>query len=138
MNLNLNKHLPNREKINDGVWVEIYPGIKFLLAHAGISNKKFQSLIMESNLISILDSKGEMDTNQDMAMVQEKLYDLYSKTIVKGWRGLKDDKTNEPYPYTQENCLKLFKEYPELFQKVSKEAGNQQSYIGNVESLKKK
>ena len=138
MNLNLNKHLPNREKINDGVWVEIYPNIKFLLAHAGISNKKFQSLIMETNLISLLDGKGDMDMTQDLNLVQDKLYDLYAKTIVKGWRGLKDDKTNENYPYTQENCLKLFKEYPELFQKISKEAGDQSNYIGNVETLKKK
>ena len=134
MSINLDKHLPTQKNCNEGIWVEIFPKIKFLLGYASVQNKRFKTATLDLKLRDKITASGNI-SNQDEDV--EAMFKLYSETIVLGWKGLKDDGVD--VPFSKEKCVQLFKEYPELFLKISNEANRAQNFIDkNVENIKKK
>ena len=141
--LNLDKHLPNKKLSSDGIWTEFYPKIKFKIAYAGQSNLEFKNESMRLALSEDFDASKinlkEMN-KQDLEKLQDKNMVAYSNAIVKDWEGLEKD--GEIFTFSKENCLWLFKNYPDVYQKVIKFSSEEKHFMvlseQSKENIKKK
>ena len=130
MKLNLDKHFPNKEIAEQGVWKEVLPSIQFKIASASPSNSKFKALQLSMALETLpkkikIDSKvtdkqvseAYLKDTEALYNLENKEKELYALTILKGWKGvLKEDNTD--LPFSEENALLILNQYPDLFQKI--------------------
>ena len=132
-NLNLEKFLPSREKARQGVWAEIFPGIKFKLAFAGASNPLFKQatikLAFDRKSDERFDDLAGFLNKDDL----EKIPLIYTEAVVKGWTGIKDEE-GKLLDYTNDNVVELFKQYPEVLEKIIKFATNEKNFSLDTES----
>lgn len=113
-----------------GVWLD-FPGDRaFLVFRAGGSNeaygRKFQHLIKPY--------RRQLDKGTISKEVSDNiLRHVYAETVIKDWRGIKDDK-GKPVPYSVENCIEFLKAFPELFNDIQSLAGELATFnMENVE-----
>jgi hypothetical protein len=69
--------------------------------------------------------------------VEEKIaYESYAKCIVLDWKGVRaediGDKGRKEVPFSFENCVKLFKNLPDLFDDVQAQAQDQKLFLEEV------
>ena len=64
------------------------------------------------------------------------LTQVYAESIVIDWKGVKDDKGKD-MPYSQEACLKLFNDLPEMFKMIVEEAESITNFQKEAEKAKK-
>jgi hypothetical protein len=98
-----------------GVWLPPFPGGRqFKVLRAGGSNRKFSRAFQQAikPYKRQLD-KGNLDPDVSDALMRE----VYSRYIVKDWRGINDVDGN-PVPCTPENVAEFFQAFPELFSDV--------------------
>ena len=102
-----------------GVWLD-FPGDRgFLVYRAGGSNeayaRKFQHLIKPY--------RRQLDKGTISKEVSDHiLRQVYAETIIKDWRGIKDEQ-GQLVPFTTENCVEFLKAFPELFADIQSLAG---------------
>jgi len=99
-----------RESVS-GVWLDFPEGRQFLCLRAGGANKKFLRLFQTAIKPHRRQmERGTLDPDKSDALMR----DVYAKTIVLDWRGIKDA-SGKPVPCSQANVIAFFTQFTELF-----------------------
>jgi hypothetical protein len=112
----------------EGVWLDLGDAGRFKLARAGGSNKKFARLL--SKTFRPYRRRLQTDTVENEE-VQDLLIKTYAKTIVIAWEGVTDEDGNE-MQFTVENCIKLFKDLPDLFSEIHEAATEAEMFRAQI------
>jgi hypothetical protein len=59
------------------------------------------------------------------------MVEVYASTVVLGWEGVTGE-DGKPLPFSKENCMKLFKDLPDLFRDVQEQAQNVSLFRANL------
>lgn len=143
MKLNLSKFLPDRDLANNGIWQELYPGVHFLIAYAGSANKAFKAATMKMALrAGIRETEVEKLTPEQLEKLAIENIPIYAECIVKDWKGVIDEDTDQAVLYSPKTAENLLTNYPEVFDRVSVISKNEKLYKvpteANKEAIKKK
>ncbi len=116
------KNSENHEQ--NGITLDLGDSGKFVIARAGGGNHTYRKTLerlskpyrraIQARTLSI-----EKDT--------ELLAKCYAECIVKSWEGVTGP-DGEPLPFTQENCIKLLSDLPDLFLEIQQTANEDQLY----------
>ena len=101
----------------EGVVID-YGEFQIRIARAGGSNQKFNRLLEAKTKPHRRIIETE---NMDQKLANKLLMEVYSKTVVLGWEGVKDDKGKD-IPFTPEACLNLFKDNRDFFDDIQAQA----------------
>lgn len=94
--------------------------IKIRIARAGGSNAKFAKLWDQKSK----PYRRQIQTETlDNATAERLIHEVYAEAVVLGWSGVYDRDGNK-LDYTVANCVKLFKDLPELFNDIRHVATN--------------
>lgn len=99
--------------------------IVITIRRAGGSNKRF--LLRRAASLEKVRAKrraGNLDEAEAMAILIED----YVDEIVIGWSGV-DDPEDKPLAFTRENCIWLFTELPELFDRIVGDSNDMQLFL---------
>jgi hypothetical protein len=92
--------------------------IEIRIARAGGANKAYlRALEIKSRPYRKLIDTGMMD----VTVANDIMRDVYAETIVLGWENV-EDRDGNPLPYTKENCKKLLKDLPVLYDDIVEQA----------------
>lgn len=106
---------PESEAVK-GSWLNFPGGRRFRVKRAGGANKKFTRAFNAATR----PYKRQMDAGtMDDDLGDEIMRDLYARTIIMDWEGIKDAEGND-VPFTQDNVKAFFAQFPELFNEVVK------------------
>lgn len=106
----------NEELENKGVEITVAENgdgtpIKFFVARAGKSNKKYQKALE----VTFKPYRRQMQLN---TMAEETatalMIEVFATTVLKGWENVRD-KEDKPLTYSKENAVKLLTDLPELY-----------------------
>jgi len=97
---NVNDWRTDPELITNGARCEIGDGRAFIVRRAGTRNRMYASAMVG------------IDTDDEHSVMQ-----VIARTIVIGWEGF-NDASGAPVPFDVEECVALFSECPELFDRV--------------------
>lgn len=118
----------------DGVEFSFGDAGVFLLARAGSGNKRYVTAL--ERVFRKYRRQLQLDVLPNE--VQERaLQEVYADTVVRGW----EDVTGEdelPLPFTRANCLKLFRDLPDLWRGIRDGAEMADPYKEYVEGLEEK
>jgi len=107
-----------------GVWFEISDGVKFLIARAGGSNKKYRRSLDQR-------SKPYRAQLRNNTIDAEKLRELSMLAFVDAclldWYGV-TDAADEPLVFNRGNVLKVFAELPDVYDTLFEAASSSGSY----------
>jgi len=112
----------NPELEKSGVAIP-YGEFNIIIARAGGKNRMYANLLTETFKPHQRQINNE---TIDPDLMNELMIKVYAKTVVKGWDGIKDSEGKD-LEFSAANCIKLFKELPDLFEDVRA----QSTRIGN-------
>lgn len=93
--------------------------IRIKIRRASKSNKKFRQMMKKKMAPHTRALQLEaMDPDFAESILQE----VYAHTIVVGWENV--DIGGEIVPYSPENCIRFFEEYPDLWNDIQKQSTN--------------
>ncbi len=95
-----------------------YGDFKFTIARAGGSNKKFNKMIkLKVEPVKRALNVGTLPDER----AEEIMMEVYAESVVLGWENVTDE-NDKPLKFSKENCLKLFKDLPDLFYDLKEQA----------------
>jgi hypothetical protein len=117
----------------EGIWLDYGDGQQIKVARAGRTNKAFQAAGQKF----LRKYRQQFKHGIIPQEVQEKIaYESYAKCIVLDWKGVRaediGDKGRKEVPFSFENCVKLFKNLPDLFDDVQAQAQDQKLFLEEV------
>lgn len=93
-------------------------GVEIRVARAGGANKKYlKALERVTKRFRVQIRTDNFGLEHQKLVMQE----VYAETVVLGWKGVKD-RDDKDMPFSKENCLKLFRDLPALWEDVSEQA----------------
>ena len=96
---------------NSGVWVPFPGDREFRVLRAGGSNKWF----LRAHQAALKPYKRRLDKgNMDSDVLERIARHVYSRHIVKDWRGIKDS-DGAKIPFSPDACEAFFEAFPEVF-----------------------
>lgn len=98
------------EKIAHGVPLDLGAGRSIIVKRAGTRNRDFMADVVRVN-----------------TEAEPEVMACYARTVVVGWVGMKDA-DGADVPYTVDNCVDLFKDCPEIFDRVQGFASSRANY----------
>lgn len=98
----------------EGVTLDYGDGLEVRIARAGGSNTKFEKAVQLKMRKFGLQAKHDL---LDADQMREVMREVLAETVVLGWSGVTDREGNA-LPFNRENCIKLFKDLPDLFEDV--------------------
>jgi hypothetical protein len=99
----------------NGKWVD-YGKVQIKIAFAGEENPRYLDTL-EKNTRGVRSSMGSSNTvaNADsMPEVKEALMRVYSKCVIKDWKGV-DDLEGKPLAFSEKECFLAFQNTPAFF-----------------------
>lgn len=117
---------PNEKKANEGVWVEWQSGIMLLIAKTG--NQRYRDFVrakMQTGGPKKLRTSA-LDILEDERM-QGIVREGVARFVLLDWKDVQDDDGNE-LPYTWEEGVRAFDEFPELLEDVLGFANKSQNF----------
>lgn len=115
----------NEDLEKNGVWYEIQPGVRFLVARAGGSNKAYQrALSAKMKPYQRQYQNGTLDPE----VAQNLLRDVFIDSVLLGWEGV-TDREGQPLEFDHNNAQWLFRELPDLYDALSDEATKVSNYL---------
>ena len=88
--------------------------IQIRIARAGGANERYSKLLE----VRTKPYRRQIQNDTlDNAVAEKITKEVYAQTVVLGWNGVEDRDGNE-MPFTQENCVKLFTDLPDLWADV--------------------
>ena len=113
----------NKKKEVEGVDVTYY-GVTLTVARANNTNFKHQFRTL------IAPYKYQMENNQNIPqdVSEDIMLKCYAKSILVGWKGLKDEDGKE-IPYSNEKAYELLKEDEDAFEFVKNQSNNMDSFL---------
>ncbi len=127
LNNRINGQLGREEELETkGVWRQ-YGSLRVLLARAGGSNEKYNKALAKyaQELQGILDF-SLLPEGKALGIFQK----VYAETVVLDWEDIDTetkevlDENGNPVECTAENVLEVFKQYPELWTMIRRDAEN--------------
>lgn len=115
----------DKAKENKGVWLP-YGRLEYLIARGHRSNAKFSTdmeVTMRPYQWAI--RRGEKAIESVASAINEALHDTYSRNVV---FGVRRSDTKEELPITPDEIKQLFKDLPDFWDWVYKEASNDLNY----------
>jgi hypothetical protein len=104
----------------DGIWLEFEGGERFKIRRAGGANKAYQRELDKATRAKKAQiSIGKLSAEE----FTELLVGVYAKTVVVTWTGV-TDRDGKEIPYSQEACVRLLADLPELLEHVVRHAAN--------------
>jgi len=101
-----------------GIWLHFPNGRKINILRAGGSNYAYQrALSAATRPLQRQILRGTLDTEQ----FNQLLLDVYLKSVVIGWEGVKDSAGHE-IPYSKAAAKAFFERFPEIFDEVRDQA----------------
>lgn len=95
-----------------------YGEFKITIARAGGSNQKFNKLLEAKTK----PHRRLIETeNMNQQLANTILMEVYSRTVVLGWEGVRDDEGND-IPFTAEACMDQFQSNKDFFDDVQAQA----------------
>ncbi|MBX3537680.1 MAG: hypothetical protein KF735_08585 [Chelatococcus sp.] len=101
----------------DGIKVQYSDELSFTIRRAGGANRAYGQLL--SAKLRPLQRRIDMGMLPD-EVANKVLAEVYAKTIVQGWTGIKS--RGEDLPFSIENAIALFTSQPEVFRTIQAEA----------------
>ncbi len=114
-----------------GVWINYGNGIRILVARAGGSNKRFETLIRNLTKPHRKSIKGETIDEDTLTDI---LQEAYAKAVVLKWEGV-TDKSGAVMACTVENIKKLFQMLPALWNDLREFAADFRNFLHNEEDV---
>jgi hypothetical protein len=123
------------EKNLEKTGIEInYGSFSFTIARAGGANQKYNKALE----IATKPFRRAIETEaMDDERSREILMEVYSKVVVLGWKGV-TDKEGKKQNFTSENCLKLFKDLPDLFEDIKHQANQSALFRKSIQEAEAK
>ncbi len=88
------------------------------IARAGGANERYSKLL---ELRTKPYRRQIQNETLDNAVAEKITKEVYAQTVVLGWNGVEDRDGND-MPFTQENCVKLFTDLPDLWSDVQSQS----------------
>jgi len=101
-----------------GVTLDYGDGVRIRIARAGGANKKY--LRATEKLSRQYRNQIRMGTFSGET-ANKVMQEVFVETVILGWDGVADAAGN-PLPFTKENCLKLFRDLPALWEDIQEQA----------------
>lgn len=117
---NADDYKEDKSKVESGVRLKFGEGRYITVTRAGPGNRRYKARLTQiMEQYSKVGQVRALDMEDEQAT--EMFYELYADTVVLGWGGWigEDDKE---IPYSKENMIAFFAEYPEIFTIVRDEA----------------
>ena len=111
-----------------GVILNYGEGVRIKVARAGGQNVDFGKCI-ERLTRQHRDHKGNLTGISD-TFASELWMQAYAESVVKDWEGV-SDREGKPLKFSPENCVKLFKDLPDLFADVRAAAENISNFLAD-------
>ena len=92
--------------------------IQIRIARAGGANERYSKLL---ELRTKPYRRQIQNETLENAVAEKINKEVYAQTVVLGWTGVEDRDGNE-MPFTQENCVKLFTDLPDLWSDVQSQS----------------
>ena len=92
--------------------------IQIRIARAGGANERYSKLL---ELRTKPYRRQIQNETLDNAVAEKITKEVYAQTVVLGWNGVEDRDGND-MPFTQENCVKLFTDLPDLWSDVQSQS----------------
>ena len=92
--------------------------IQIRMARAGGANERYSKLL---ELRTKPYRRQIQNETLENAVAEKITKEVYAQTVVLGWTGVEDRDGNE-MPFTQENCVKLFTDLPDLWSDVQSQS----------------
>ena len=92
--------------------------IQIRIARAGGANERYSKLL---ELRTKPYRRQIQNETLENAVAEKITKEVYAQTVVLGWTGVEDRNGNE-MPFTQENCVKLFTDLPDLWSDVQSQS----------------
>lgn len=93
--------------------------IEIRIARSGGANTRYAKLLEAATKPYRRQLQNEtMDNDVAEAITQK----VYAQAIVLGWENV-EDRDGKPIPFSVDNCIKLFKDLPELWSDIQVQAG---------------
>lgn len=104
---------------NEGIELDFGHGRFITVARSGGGNRRYRAALSE-------EYKKHKSVLERGAMAEEDASDMlrrvFAKTVVLDWRGWVDAETGEEMPFSQDACMSLFEEAPEIFRVIQDES----------------
>lgn len=105
----------------EGIVIDYGPGGKFRIARSGGANKRYQTRLEElGRPYRRALATGTMPAER----ADDLLRQVFSETVMLGWEDVTDP-DGKPLAFTVENCIKLFKDLPDLFEDLREQSQRQ-------------
>lgn len=122
-----------------GVWLEYGPNdkglpIRIRVARAGGANTKFARLLEQKTKPYRRQLQNE---TLDPKVGDELFADLYAECVVLDWENV-DAEDGTSLPFSKENCLKLFKDLPDLFADIREQSNKSALYRADIREIASK
>jgi hypothetical protein len=103
---------------NEGIFLEISPGVKFKVRRMGGKNKKYSEVMAKlSRPYKRQIDQGLLEEQTARKLLQR----AFIRTVLCGWEGV-TDKNGVDLQYTEENAETIFTDLPDLFDVLQEEA----------------
>lgn len=110
----------------EGIVLDYGDGRKLRIARAGGANKRYQTVLekVAQPFRRAIEAKAIPAEKSD-----EILREVFAKSIVLGWEGVTQDDldgsgSNQPAPFTVDNCIAFLKALPDVFMEVREQAAS--------------
>lgn len=102
----------------NGITIDFGEYGEFIIARAGGSNKRFRT-VAERKMRPYRRQADNETLPEDV--IDRIAAETFAETVMLGWNNVRD-KQKLLIPYSVENCIRLFKELPQLFEDLRNEA----------------
>jgi hypothetical protein len=138
--MSLYKQFKTDENVEQtGVWLEYGPNekglpIRIRVARAGGSNTRFTRLVEQKTKPYRRQLQNE---TLDPKVGDDLFAAIYAESVVLGWENVETE-DGKPLPFTRENCLKLFKDLPDLFADIREQSTKSALYRADIREIASK
>ena len=114
----------DKEFEQEGITLEFGDGIKFFVARAGGSNKRFRKVFLRKyQPIKAAVEKGAISEEASRKVMAE----VYAMAVVVGWEGVTDEKGKD-LEFNTDNVVKVLSDLPDLFDAIRDASENYENF----------
>lgn len=116
-----------------GIWIEFGQNsegktIRILIARAGGANEQF---FKRSDVVTKPFRRQIQNETIDRQTVTRLNQEVFAETVVLGWENMEDE-NDQPLVFNKQNCLKVFKDLPDVWSDVFAEAQRAANYRAEI------
>lgn len=127
------KFKTDRKCETEGIWLDYGDGQKIKVARAGRTNQRFQQ---EAQRIFRKYRMQLKHGTLSEEVQQQVTYESYAKCIVLDWEGIRaedlGEKGKKTVEFNAENCVKLFRNLPDLFDDIQTQAQDARNFLEDI------